>query len=96
MVCCIYFCSKLLEEIRTSKICETTGWCKNAVGECRHCLRVIITRTTIEGHVHRRMTGRVNFGRERRNIFRWYKGKHVLISLLRMERRVLRSLGIRN
>ena len=89
------FCSKVLEEIRASKICGTTDWCRNATGECRHCLRLLFTRITIDGYVHRRKTSRVNFVRERQKIFRWYRGRRVLISMLRLERRVLRSLGIR-
>ena len=75
------------------KICGSTDWGKSDEGECVHCLRLIINRTTIDGSVRKRMVGRVNYAFERRKIFKYYNRRRILIIILRHERRVLRSLA---
>ena len=76
------------------EVCRSTQWCKPSCGDCNHCHRLLYERTTNDGKVKKKKSGRINYNKQRRRILRMYRGTHVEQSMYSMEYRVLRSLGV--
>ena len=83
-----------MRQIKNRHYCRSVQWLSFNRETCSQCLRIAVEGLTVEGQMRHDRYERVNFERERRKIFKLYRGKQILEKPQTLKQRVMQSFGL--
>ena len=82
-----------MRQIKNRHFCRSAQWLSFNQGNCSQCLRIAVECLSVEGQMKHDRYERVNFERERRKVFKLYRGTQILERRQVLEQRMMQSLG---
>ena len=82
-----------MREIKKRHLCSSVQWLSFSENICSQCMRICVEGLTIEGQTQHDRFETVNFERERRKLFKLYRGTNAIQRCRALEQRIMQSFG---